>query len=258
MDPILQRHLPPDMQVSRALPGIQPENGRWLRVDEAYPAQMARRLALLRDVPAQVLYLDPAARPAAQELLSEVLKVLPDLGFDVSSSQVVCPDGRKVDASSTTCPLMLLGQLLQNDFVLMEKRGAEHVLTGAVLCFPASWRLDEKAGRPLTDIHVPVQDYTDEVARRVQRLFDGIQVGRPLWRFNQLWYEDPELFQPRSAHAPRRVGAAHVDGPYYRTERQTLLRLPVSKAVVFAVHTYVLRREDVLNPVSRQAGKAPA
>ena len=249
MGPILQRHLPPDMQANRGLPGIQPESGPWLRVDEAYAAQMARRLVLLRDVPEQVVYLDPAARPAAQELLGEVLKVLPDLGFDVSGSHVVCPDGRKVDASSTSCPMTLLGQLMQNDFVVLEKRGAEHVLVGAVLCFPASWRLGEKVGRPLTDIHVPVHDYTDDVARRVQRLFDGIKVGRPLWRFNQLWYDDPELFQPRSAQEPRRVGASSSDGPFYRTERQTLLRLPTSRAVVFAIHTYVLRREDVLAQV---------
>lgn len=246
MDPILQRHLPPDMQTNRGLPGAQPENGTWLRVDEAYAAQLARRIALIESVPDQVLFLEPDARPAAAELLGEVLKILPELGFDVSGSQVLCPDARKVDVSSTLCPLNVLGRLLQNDFVLMEKRGAEHVLTGAVLCFPASWRLAEKAGRPLTDIHIPVEEYTDDLARRVQRLFDGIRVGRPLWRFNRLWYDDPELFQPRSAQDPRRVGAGSTDGPFYRTERQTLLRLPTSNAVVFAIHTYVLRREDVM------------
>ena len=128
----------------------------------------------------------------------------------------------------------------------MEKRrGAEHVLTAAVLCFPASWRLVEKAGRPLTDIHVPIAEYDDDVARRVQRLFDGIQVDRPLWRFNQLWYQDPELYQPRSRSEPRRVGSGLKTGPYYRTERQTLLRLPRSRAVVFSIHTLVLAAADV-------------
>lgn len=249
MTPVLHRHLPQDMRTHRGLPGIQPETGLWLRVDEAYAAQMARRIALLEAAPDQVLYLAPDARPAAAELLGEVLAILPELGFAVTGAQIICPDARKVDASSTLCPLSVLGRLLQNDFVLMEKRGAEHVLTGAVLCFPASWRLDEKAGRPLTDIHIPVHDYTDKLARRVQRLFDGIRVGQPLWRFNRLWYEDPELFQPRSVHQPRRVGAGATDGPFYRTERQTLLRLPVSQAVVFAIHTYVLRREDVLGQV---------
>lgn len=242
--PILQRHLPADMQAGRALPGIQPEHGPWLRVDEAYGAQMARRRALLRDAPHLVLYQEDAALPAAQELLEAVLTELPGLGFVRSGNVVTCPDARKVDVSPTAAPLGLLGELLQNDFIIMEKRGDEHVLSAGVLCFPASWRLSEKAGRPLTDIHVPVEEYTPELARRVQRLFDGIQVGRPLWRFNQLWYDDPELFQPRSAQDPRRVDATEA-GPFYRTERQTLLRLPVSRAVVFAIHTYVLARADV-------------
>ncbi|KIC51458.1 DUF3445 domain-containing protein [Tateyamaria sp. ANG-S1] len=244
MTAILQTHLPDDMRVARALPGIQPERGPWLRVDDAYAAQMARREALLAEQPADVLYLDPLARPAAEELLESVLDCLPALGFEMGEAQLICPDGRCVPMDRTA-PLETLGRLCQNDFVLMEKRGDAHVLTGAVLCFPASWRLSEKAGRPLIDIHIPVEDYTDDLARRVQRLFDGIQVGRPLWRFNQLWYEDPELFQPRSQFEPRRVGAGSQDGSYYRTERQTLLRLPQSRAVVFAIHTYVLARADV-------------
>ncbi|GGX48243.1 hypothetical protein GCM10007385_15100 [Tateyamaria omphalii] len=244
MTVILQSELPDDMHVSRALPGIQPEVGPWLRVDEAYAEQMARREALLAEREADVLYLDPSARAAAVELLNTVLDILPTQGFQRDGNHVSCPDGRAV-ALDYSAPMKTLGRLCQNDFVLMQKRGDEHVLTGAVLCFPASWRLSEKAGRPLVDIHVPVSEYTDDVARRVQRLFDGIQVGRPLWRFNQLWYQDPELFQPRSQSEPRRVGAGLTEGPYYRSERQTLLRLPQSRAVVFAIHTYVLARADV-------------
>ncbi|MFL4471626.1 DUF3445 domain-containing protein [Tateyamaria armeniaca] len=243
-NPILQRSLPDDMHITRALPGIQPERGPWLRIDEAYGAQMARRVALLDARFEEVVYLDPAALPAADELLSTAMDAAPALGFESAGSIVTCPDGRSVDLANMP-PLEALGRIFQNDFVIMEKRGDQHVLTGAVLCFPASWRLSEKAGRPLTDIHVPVDEYTNDLARRVQRLFDGIQVGRPLWRFNQLWYQDPELFQPRSAHEPRRVGAGQATGPYYRSERQTLLRLPDSQAVIFAIHTYVLARADV-------------
>lgn len=244
MTPILHQHLPEDMRTSRALPGIQPETGPWLRIDEAYAAQMARRETLLSERPGEVLFLDPGGRAAADELLAQVLGELPGLGFEFRANTVRCPDGRQVSVVRRA-PMETLGRLCQNDFVLMEKRGREHVLTAAVLCFPASWRLSEKAGRPLTDIHIPVDEYDDGIARRVQRLFDGIQVGRPLWRFNRLWYQDPELFQPRSAQEPRRVGSRSTTGPYYRTERQTLLRLPQSRAVVFAIHTLVLARADV-------------
>ena len=56
-------------------------------------------------------------------------------------------------------PMGTLGHLVQEDLCLMEKRGEEHVLTAAVLCFPASWRLADKIGRPLEAIHVPVPEY---------------------------------------------------------------------------------------------------
>jgi hypothetical protein len=132
--------------------------------------------------------------------------------------------------------------LVQEDICILQKRGEEHVLTGAILCFPASWRLSEKFMRPLIDIHLPVDRYDENVARRVQRLFDGIQPGRPLWRYNALWYEDAELYQPRSAQEPRHIKDPGT-APYLRSERQTLLRLPQTQAVIFSIHTYVLAAE---------------
>ncbi|MEM6758187.1 MAG: DUF3445 domain-containing protein [Pseudomonadota bacterium] len=244
MRPVLQQKLPDDMAVSRPLPGVRPETGPWVRVDEAYAGQMARRAALLAERPDEVLYLDPTARPAAEELLAAVLMQLPGLGFVVDDMRVTCPDGRVV-AVERAVPMRTLGLLCQADFVIMEKRDDAHVLTGAVLCFPASWRLREKAGRALIPIHAEVAEYDARLAGRVQRLFDGVQVGRPLWRFNQLWYQDPELYQPRSVNAPRRVGAGMTTGPYYRSERQTILRLPETRACVFVIHTLVLRADDV-------------
>lgn len=117
------------------------------------------------------------------------------------------------------------------------------MLVAAVLCFPASWRLDEKIGRPLTAIHAPVAVYDADVGRRVQRLFDAIRPGQPLWRANLLEYDDPALFQPRSAFDPPRRTSG-PEAPYLRAERQCLLRLPRTGAVVFSIHTHVVRRAD--------------
>lgn len=118
--------------------------------------------------------------------------------------------------------------------------------TGAVLCFPASWLLSEKSGRPLSAIHETVDEYDTGLARRVQRMFDGVQVGRPLWRMNQLWYADPELHQPRSDITPRAIENKPEGASYYRSERQCILRLPQTQAVVFTIHTFVLNASDVV------------
>lgn len=242
--PILQTCVPDEMARARALPGVAPCGARdWLRMDEAYAAQMARRVGLINGQRDAVVWMDAAALPAALELLDAVLELLPDLGFEVVDDQVTCPDGRKVCVSRTD-PLGCLGAIVQEDLCLMEKRGDEHVLTGAVLCFPASWLLAEKIGRPLSAIHDPVDEYDQNLATRVQRLFDGVQAGRPLWRMNQLWYADAELHQPRSITAPRAIEDGPEGAAYYRSERQCILRLPETQAVVFSIHTYVLDAVD--------------
>ena len=139
-------------------------------------------------------------------------------------------------------PLMTLGRLVQEDLCVMERSGDEHLLTGAVLCFPASWSLAEKIGRPLTGIHTPVPDYDVDIARRVQRMFDAIRVEQPLWRMNALVYVDPTLHQPRREADPR---TDRRGGSYVRSERQCLRRLPQTRAVVFSIHTYVVRIDSL-------------
>ncbi len=240
--PVLQTRLPAypwmDPRLSR-MPGILPlDRAEWLEVDEAYAGQMAERDRLIAERPADVLALTDGAGPAAAELYRTVLADLPALGFRLTSSEVVRPDGVSVPLDPGN-PLRTLGRLVQEDLCLMEAGGqGEHVLTGAVLCFPASWTLAEKLGRPLIRIHAPVRDYDAVVAPRVQRLFDAIRPERPLWRMNYNRYMSPDLYQPRREGdpRPRPTGPA----PYLRSERQCLLKLPETGAVVFSIHTYVV------------------
>ena len=191
-----------------------------------------------------------AARPAAHELLDTVLDALRGLpGYRSAGDDAVTrPDGVRV-AIDRDAPLLTLGRLVQEDFCLLERRAnrAEHLLTGAILCFPASWRLSDKFMRPLTTIHAPVADYDAGIARRVQRLFDAIRPGRPLWRANALRYHEAELFQPRRDE----TGRPRATAPYLRSERQCLVRLPATGAVVFSIHSYVC-------PVSRLSAEERA
>lgn len=238
------------------LPGLVPVNpGEWLLVDDAFDAQMAYREALLDSRRAAVVALEESARAAADELLAVVLSEVAALsGYRRDGERVLRPDGVwvRVDRSD---PLGTLGRLVQEDIAILEKRAGEdrsageHVLTGAVLCFPASWSLAQKMGRALTTIHAPVESYDAGLAPRVQRLFDGLQVARPIWRANALIYGDADL------HQPRREGEGRAMGPgprWLRVERQTLRRLPESGAVIFGIHTFV-QRAEVLSPEDRAA-----
>jgi hypothetical protein len=243
MPAILQKTLPYNPLTQHRLPGVQPLDPEgWLATDEAYGGQMGERERLLDQRRADVLQLDSSAFAAAQELLELAAK---DYDRD-ALGRVLRPDGSSVSLDWED-PLGSLGRIAQQDFCILQKPAgaAEHVLSGAVMCFPASWTLVEKFMQPLTGIHVPVDSYDAAIAARVQRLFDGVQVGRPLWRFNALWYQDPTLHQPRSQHAPREKGPDGL-APYIRSEKQMILRLPETRAVVFAIHTRVVTREDVM------------
>ena len=239
--PILQSRLPfaPWMDPRTArLPGVLPiEGDDWLRVDDAFAGQMAERDRLFATVPGTVHAMQDVALPAGQELLEIILAHLHRTeGYRVAKAEVQRPDGVTVPINRDL-PLLTLGRLVQEDLCLMEKQGDEHVLTGAALCFPASWSLDQKLGRALLGIHVPVATYDPEIAKRVQRLFDAIRPEQPLWRMNALVYRDPTL------HQPRREGDPRIDrrgGSYVRAERQCLVRLPETRAVVFSIHTYLV------------------
>jgi hypothetical protein len=211
-------------------------------VDEAYAPQMAERMRLMTSRRDDVIATADPDPETLSKMMRAVLDHLPP-GFARAGDQITCPDGRRVQID-TSDSFGTLGQIVQSDICLMEKRGNEHVLTGAVLCFPASWRLREKIGHPLTHIHIPVKSYTDDIARRVQRLFNGVRHGLPIWRFNALWYDDPNLYQPRAETEPRPLTEAGKT-PYLRTERQVLWRLPDSDAVLFTIHTFILKRESL-------------
>lgn len=227
------------------LPGIVPvEAGDWLVIDDAFAAQMAERARLLAQRPGDVLAGDgPTA--AALELLALVEAALPGRGYAAVPGGWRRPDGVTVPVDRDR-PLWSLGHLVQEDLCLHERPAGsdEHVLTAAVLCFPASWTLAEKIGRPLGRIHAPVQEYDAGLAARVQRLFDAIRPEAPLLRYNAVFYEDPALFQPRTEADPRGTGD-QARAPWLRSERQCLRRLPVSGAVVFSIHTWVVARANL-------------
>ena len=232
------------------LPGMRPCGAEdWIRADEAFAGQMAERDWLIATRLPLVHALLPEGRVAAEELLEAVLEILARRpGYAVGAGAVTRPDGVVVPLDARF-PMVTLGRLVQEDLCLMERRGEESVMTGAILCFPASWTLAQKIGKPMTGIHRPVADYDAELARRVQRLFDMVRPGQPMERYNALVYDDPTLHQPR-VEGDRRPYA--VERLYMRSERQVIARLPRSGAVVFSIHTYIVPLER-LSPEAREA-----
>lgn len=247
MSDVLQTRLPytpwSDPGLSR-LPGMLPlDMAEWLVVDEAFSGQMALRDRLLSERRDEVLKIDARATEAVRELLATVLRQIASMpGYQVQDDAVRRPDGVSVPLDEHE-PLATAGRLVQEDLCILESVNGSHVLTGAVLCFPASWTLAEKFLRPLVGIHEPIREYDADLARRVQRLFDVIRPGHPLWRANAHLWDHATLFAPRPESDPRLP--LRWPAPFLRSERQCLLRLPGTDAVVFSIHTYLVKVDDL-------------
>lgn len=222
----------PDDAIAHPLPGTRPmQAGDWLRRDACFAEQMALRDTLIAKNRDAVIAMRAPAAEAIEELLGCVCR---ELG--ISGNQYDRPDGQPIPID-TADPLATLGRLCQEDFAIMLRGDTEHWLAAGVICFPSRWTLAQKIGRPLIRIHQPVTSYDDTLARRVQRLFDGVQIDKPLVRWNRLPYVTSALFNPLPE------GTAHPDlakPPYLRMERQVMLRLPHTRAVCFSIHTYLM------------------
>ena len=226
---ILNSHLPIkawlDPQTAR-LPGVRPVNVEdWLTRSDSYDAQMDYRRNLLVNERDSVFKAMPVSRNACAEL-----------------RDIICLEA-DYDISGDDHPLIEVASHIQEDLCVLQKWGDAHVLTAAVICFPSSWDVREKIGRSIASIHEPVTEF-NAVSNSVERMLSAIRVEQPLGRANFLIYTDPELHQPRGEGVCKPIDPSAPR--YIRVERQSFRRLPETRAIVFAIHSYIVP-ESVLS-----------
>jgi hypothetical protein len=129
------------------------------------------------------------------------------------------------------------------DLVLMRKGDDGWRLAAASVCFPSSWTLREKFGRPMHEIHGPVPGFQKGTrnAGLIERMFDNLRLDMPVVRWNWSVYGDAELFHQ---HAHETGEGRFGPGPvakdvYLRLERQTLRKLPESGDILFTIRIYI-------------------
>ena len=232
------------------LPGLNPLGiDDWLFSDDVFSEQMAYRDYLISNKKDVVFQCLPGSEAACEELLADIVTHLHAKGYVKTRSGLIRPDGIEINLLNDH-PLLTAGRLTQHDLCVMELQGDEHVLTAACLCFPSSWSLTEKIGRPLIKIHEPVPNYTADLARRVQRVFDVIRVGHPMFRVNTLIYSDPNLHQPRTMSTRRSISKSNK--LWVRSEFQSLVRLQATKVVIFGIHNTIVPLESLTKIQKKQ------
>lgn len=236
----------------------------WLELDGDLAAHLAEKRALLASRHDEVFAARPECDAAAGELLALLAQHLP-----LHHAQLFRRDGARLanlvtgEAWDVARPALhaldLCGRLVQEDFCLLQRDGDRHILTGASLCAPARWRLGDKIGRALGEIHAPVAGYDAALARPVDRFFDHVKPGRLVWRMNWGVVDSPARFQPVRPPAPKPITAAAAgERLWLRVERQTLRKLRETAAVVFTIHTHITRLDRAIATPAAAADLASA
>jgi hypothetical protein len=221
----------------------------WLEIDARYPAEMTERRHLLATRHAEVF----GTCPGSDDSRAEVLEVLAEhlashhpawfrRDGDVLHNALT---GERWNLATPPCdPLELAGRLVQEDLCLVAPGPDGPVLEAAMLCAPSRWRLAEKLGRPLLQVHGPVPFYAARLGAPVDRFLQRLRPGRIAMRLNWSIADDPALFQPggtpRPPHDPPITTTDAGARLHHRMERQTFRLLERSGRVLFTirVHTH--------------------
>ncbi len=133
--------------------------------------------------------------------------------------------------------LARLGRSIIEDAIILRRGLEEWEFEAGVLCFPSRWRLHDKLGRPLREVHGPTPGYDPVLADRVTSLLDRLG-DRIVRRRNWFVHPNAALFQPDRPVSDPVIGIEDVgDRLFVRSERQTLRALPNSGRVLFTVGT---------------------
>ena len=239
----------------------------WFELDALYPTEMAERRRLLADHHPEVfaaLPVSDAARTEAWVRVTDNLLRHHPTWFTRSADTLTNHlSGETWDlANPGQDPLEAAGRLVQEDLCIIQVQDETPIFTAAVLCFPSRWRLGEKIGKPLADVHGPVPVYAERLEKPVDRFMRHLKDGHIAARLNWSVLDDPTLFQPtgkwREGTHDAITSANAGESLYLRVERQSLRRLPDSGAVLFGIRVHCYRLDAVIRTPALAARLAGA
>ena len=147
-----------------------------------------------------------------------------------------------------------LWRRLEPDFVLLRRHGDQFDLVGGCVCFPSSWRLTDKVGLPLAEVHAPVpglnEEYGDTIARYLSRLRPGMAMTRANWGLSR----SPELNHHPDLGLPGLGPEVNVSEVFLRIEWQALVALAGTGGIVFGIRLEIVPLAEVIREPETAAG----
>lgn len=154
-------------------------------------------------------------------------------------------------------PMMTCARLVQDDLALMFERedGQYYLLAGAIL-LPGFWRLEDKFGMPLSEIHTSgnVPQYREKLEKGMMNFFRRLRPEDPVLRNNYFIQVDDQLAWSTSIGSEDDKEVSWntaeknraIEHHYFRSERQSLRRLPRSGAIAFTIRTYFVPITEIV------------
>ena len=214
--------------------GLEPiEEADWLEIDSLFDSEIELKKKLYESNYKEI-YQELDLSFKSQHELLEILK---------THLNQYHPS-HKITATESSTPLKNASLMVQEDLVLMLPSEEKYFLGAASLCAPSNWSLKEKFNSSLIELHKDVPSYEKKIGSRVNNLFNKLPNDRIFQRFNWSIYEEATLFQPaRSKSIVERSKSITDknagDRLFIRVERQTIRRLPKTKAVAFTIRVHV-------------------
>jgi len=126
--------------------------------------------------------------------------------------------------------------------MVQDAPGGPFRLGAAAVAFPTDWRIAEKMGRPLHEVHEPIHGYDEALSSPVDRFMDGLQSHNIFGRTNAFVLPSDELRYMPTLPPEQRFAHVTADNAgetlTVRCEREALRRLPKSRAIVFTIGIY--------------------
>lgn len=236
------------------LRAISPKH--WVLVDANFAAIMRKKRALLNAHRSKYYRTLPSSLPAQRELRARIASHLisdyPECFLQQGSLITSRADGHQCDLLDDSLePLLQLSQLIEEDFILVEESAGVPCISAASNVYSSSGRIVSSVGADIETAHQWVPNLNEKLAPRINRVLSSVHADAPCERFNwQLTPMATVFFPPDNPHqsnaeAMQAVAERLHRDPleagkllWIRVERQTLSRLPESKAVAFSLHTY--------------------
>lgn len=238
--------------------GVKPlDPADWIDVDNQLLNYLDEKDRLAERAYDKIFVAEPGTETAQAEALTLLADYLPERFPDIYQRigpQIdIIPAFRRVRLDTLYPPLLVAGGLVQEDLVIMRRDDTGWRLVAGHLCFPSSWRLHEKFGKALQEIHTPVPDFGRDTrnATIIERMFDNLRPEQPIIRWNWSLHADDALHHPHSV-GQWRFGDEKIDSLFFRLERQTLRKLPGSGDILFTIRIYL----DPLEAMEQQPNAA--